>query len=135
MAIWGLGAFYSETGDVTQSFLSHGVGCIGWDNRDAPDLHRLLSRIRIGDIIYLKAHPPSQGLIIKAVGIVINDHVHPVANVGEACITVNWVWSGNVLVGRVRGKYNVRNNTLFEEINLVIQKRVVGLLLSEVNVQ
>ena len=133
MGIFGLGAFYQEEGDMTQVFLSNGVGCVGWSYQDAPGLHRLIRHVKVGDILYIKAQPATKGLIIKAVGIVLDDEVHPVDNVGEACIRVRWIWNGYEVVGRVHGKYNVRNNTLYEETHPEVQNRVIDLLLSRIN--
>ena len=131
MAIFGLGAFYEE--DMTDLFLSNEVACIGWNYNDAPSLHKLMRYIKVGDIIYIKSHPPTQGLIIKAVGIASDDKVHGVTDVGEACLGVRWIWSGNEVVGKINDKYNVRNITLYEETNPDVQRRVLDLLLSRLN--
>ena len=131
MAIFGLGAFYQEVGDVTDSFLSRGVACVGWGYEDAPALHRLMRHIKVGDIIYLKSYPRTQGLRIKAIGVVLDDEFIPVEDVediGQACLRVRWVWIGNEVVGMVRDKSN-RIVTLYEETNPDIQRRIVDLLL------
>lgn len=128
MAIFGMGAFYEE--DVTDSFWLNGVACIGWSYEDAPTLHRLMRRIKIGDIIYLKSHPPSEGLIIKAIGLVLNDEAYPIQGVGEACLAMRWIWRGYEVIGTVDDKYNVRNNTIYEELNPNIH---LGLLLTRLN--
>ncbi len=130
MAIFGLGAFYD--GDVSDSFQSHGVACVGWNYQDAPSLHKLMRHIKVGDIIYLKSYPRTQGLIIKAIGIVLDDEVIRVQGVGEACLRVRWVWSGNEVVGMIGDKYN-RIITLYEETNPAIQQRVLNLLLQNIS--
>lgn len=56
MAVFGLGAFH-DTDDMTDDFLSNGVACIGWVPNDAPPLHKIIKHIKIGDIVYIKAHP------------------------------------------------------------------------------
>jgi len=73
MAIFGLGAFYDGKTDMTDDFVSNGVACIGWSRHDAEPLHNMIRHMKVGDIIYIKAHPPSQGLIIKAIGIILDD--------------------------------------------------------------
>jgi hypothetical protein len=84
--------------------------------------------MKIGDIVYIKTHPADQGLTIKAVGVITDDEVVSVKNAGKACVRVNWIWTGNKHLGIIQDKYNVRNNTLHEEYNPDIQKRVIALL-------
>ncbi len=131
MAVFGLGAFYDGTDDMTDSFVSSSAACIGWPEIDARPLHKALRHIKIGDIIYIKAHPPSVGLIIKAVGIVMDDEIFSDPDLGEACLRVRWLWRGNDHVGQVGDRYNVRNNTLYEEFNPEISRRVIALLIPE----
>ena len=128
MAVFGLGAFYDSTTDMSDDFLSNGVACVGWARNDAPPLHRIMSHIKMGDIIYIKAHPPTRGLIIKGVGIVTDDEVFSDPDLGQACLRVRWVWRGNELVGRIGDGYPVRNITLYEEFNPEIIRRVIELL-------
>ena len=108
MAVFGLGAYYNGTTDMTDDFLSNGVACIGWRRNDALPLHRIIRHVKMGDIIYIKAHPPTQGLIIKGVGIVVDDEVFSDSDLGEACLNVRWVWRGNELVGHINDRYPVR---------------------------
>ena len=90
MAIFGVGAFYDGTTDVTDAFLAGGVACVGWAEQDAPALHKLLARIRGGDIVYIKAHPPGRDLIVKAVGIVTGDSIANHGNLGQG-VPVRWI--------------------------------------------
>ena len=128
MAIFGLGAFYEE--DVTNKFLLNNVACIGWSYKDAPSLHKLMSHIKVGDIIYIKSYPYAEGLEIKAVGIVLDDNVSPVNGIGKACLKVKWIWEGSEVIGKVEDKY-VRTITIYEEFNPAVQKKVVDLLTSK----
>jgi len=118
MAVYGIGAYWDGTEDVSEEFIHNGIACIGWDISDAPTLFQVMKFIKNGDIIYIKAAPPGQ-FIIKAVGIVINNEIQPRENMGS-CIQVNWLWSGNEHLN-ISDKYNVRNNTLYEEFNLEVQ--------------
>ena len=127
VAIYGLGAYYHE--DVTSEFLSNGIACVGWDRTDAPALYNMMVHIKVGDIIYIKSHPIDRGLIIKAVGIVTDGEVIS-TDLGDACLRVTWIWVGNEELGKIPDKYNVRNNTLYEEHNPTIQRVVVRLLTS-----
>lgn len=126
MAIYGIGAYYDE--DMTSVFLKKEVACVGWEEDDAPTLHKIMSHIKIGDIVYIKKYPPNEGLTIKAIGIVADDKVTFIKDVGEACLKVKWIWKGNELIGNIDDKYNVRQNTLYEEYNPTIQKKIVDLL-------
>jgi len=126
MAMFGIGANYEE--DVSPQFIKKGLACVGWNKRYAQPLHSLLRHIKIGDIIYIKSHPPHIGLIIKAVGIVTNDE--PVADkeLGTG-IPVKWLWTGDERLGQFDDKYPVRNITLYEEYSRPIQQSVLKLLL------
>jgi len=130
LAIFGLGAYYDGTTDMSDDFISNGLACIGWKERHGPAFHNVMRHIKVGDIVYLKSHPPTIGLIIKAVGIVTDDRVSTKKNLGRSCIKVRWIWNGNQVIGKIDDKYNVRNVTLYEEYSPVVQKRVLKLLFS-----
>ena len=126
MAIFGIGAKYDER-DVYPDFVARNVACVGWDENDFPTLHSILKHIKTGDIVYIKSHPPSIGLIIKAVGIVIGQGVMQDQDLGNG-IQVNWIWTGEERIGKLEDKYPVRNLTLYEEYNYDVQSRVIQLL-------
>ena len=128
MAIFGVGASYFSEGDVTRKFLSNNVACINWSNEDAPVLHKLMKTIKVGDIIYIKSYPYATGLEIKAVGVVQDDNVIFLKDVGEACLKVKWTWTGSKKLGKIGDRYNVRTLSIYEELNPDIQKKVVDLL-------
>ena len=132
MAVFGIGAFFNGTTDVSGRFLKQGVACVGWGERDAPALHKLLGRIRAGDIVYIKAHPPGRDLIVKAVGIVTEDTIMDREKLGRG-VGVRWVWRGNKVFHEAKNeRYNVRSNTLYEEFSPVILTSVLNLLLSRI---
>lgn len=128
MAIFGVGAMYGGTNDVSEDFITRGIACVGWPETEAPSLHNLLKHIKTGDIVYIKSHPPTVGLIIKAVGVVIVGDIIEDSNLGVG-IPVRWVWTGEDRVGRLEDKYPVRNLTIYEEYNPEVQMRVIDLLL------
>src|SRR2546423_13219732 len=103
MAIYGIGASYSNV-DVSPQFTKKGLACVGWSERDAQPLHTILKHFRIGDIVYIKAHPAQVGLIVKAIGIVIGDEVKTDTALGVG-IPVKWVWTGEVRLGKFNDKY------------------------------
>ncbi len=123
-------AIYGDKEDVSPKFISKERACVGWDFKDAPSLHKLLKHIKVGDLIYIKSHPPTEGLIIKAVGIVVDDKVLKDENLG-VCLKVEWVWQGYEVIGKLDDKYNIRNITLYEEFNPDIQNKVIELLLKQ----
>jgi hypothetical protein len=132
VAIFGVGAYYDNERDVTQAFLDQGVACVGWPERDAPALYTLLRRVQTGDIVYVKAHPPGRELIVKAVGIVTEDAVREHPDLGRG-IRVRWMWTGNEVFHEADNeRYNVRNNTLYEEMSPAFRTNVLNLLLMRI---
>src|SRR5579871_41684 len=91
MAMFGLGAHYED--DVTDDFINNGLACVGWEYNEAPSLHEIMRSVQVGDIIYIKAHPPHIGLIVKAIGLVRNSEVFR-SDHGAACVRVEWLWRG-----------------------------------------
>ena len=131
MAVFGFGASYGGTEDVSRKFISLRAACVGYSPKEAPTLHTMLRYIKMGDIVYLKSHPPNIGLIVKAVGIVVGNEVkeYKKPNLGWG-IKVEWIWWGKEELGKIEDKYAVRNLTLYEEHDYKIQKKVLDLLLS-----
>ena len=128
MAIYGIGANYNNV-DVSQDFIKKGIACVGWDITDTPELHKILQSIKIGDIFYIKSHSPSNGLYIKAVGIVTDNTLKKeVEGIG---VSVRWIWDGWHHYGKVQDKYNVRSITIYEEYNKDIQDLILSFIFSK----
>lgn len=119
MAIFGIGARYGNK-DVSKDFIDNKVACIGWDINNAPSIHEILRYIKVGDIIYVKTAPIGKGLRVKAVGVVIDHKTHQNKNLGT-CVSVRWIWNGYKNIGIIDDKYNVRNNTLYEELDNTVR--------------
>lgn len=128
MAVYGVGAWYGVKGDVSEQFVSSQVVCVGWEYVDASSLHEIMYNLKIGDIIYIKAYPKNVGLIIKAVGIVTDNEVLEIKDLGHACVKVKWTWTGKEVIGVLDDKYNVRQNTIYEEYNPIVIRKVIDLL-------
>ena len=128
MAIFGIGATYDT--DVSQDFINNGVACVGWDAIEASALHEMLRFIKVGDIIYIKSSPIGKGIRVKGIGIVEDNTLRTVPNLGTG-ISVNWLWSGHENLGTIKDKYNVRNNTLYEEFNAEVQGKILQLLFTK----
>lgn len=129
MAIFGVGAFYDGTTDVSEAFLRQGIACVGWSDKAAPALHNLLQRIQSGDILYIKSHPAgSRKLLVKGIGIVM-DGVVKEHKLGRGR-RVRWLWAGTATFDERKEteRYNVRNNTLYEEMSPSVQRFVLDLL-------
>ena len=129
MAIFGIGATYDR--DVSNEFIDNGVACVGWDATDASALHEILRFLKLGDIIYIKSAPIGKGIRVKGIGIVKDNTLISIPNLGTG-VLVNWVWSGYENLGTIRDKYNVRNNTLYEEFNRDVQTRILELLFTKI---
>lgn len=72
MAIYGIGAYYDK--DVSSDFITHNLAGVGWSFVDAPELHKFIASIKVGDIIYIKAASPSSpDIIVRGIGIIRDD--------------------------------------------------------------
>ena len=132
MAIFGIGAFWDDHDDKTDEFVINGKACIGWWPTDVPSLYKLLRTVKVGDIIYIKSTPPGE-LRIKAVGIVTDGDSFPYDDNAKQngvfnCLHVKWLWHGGPVIITAKDKYNVRNNSLYEEVNPEVQKTVLSLM-------
>jgi hypothetical protein len=133
MGVYGIGAAYGGHRDKTKDFLSNQCACIGWNETEAPSLHKMLSKIRTSDFIYIKSMSIStKSLIIKAVGIVVDDNVEEKGHLGKG-VTVDWLWNGKkeIPITAEMYKNNVFNNTLYEEYFPEIQRIVLDLALKK----
>lgn len=130
MAIYGIGAYYEGTTDVSEDFIEKELACIGWSESDAPSLYQVLKYIKVGDIVYIKSAPIGLGLKVKGVGIVIDNKFIEDDDLGTG-VKVKWLWTGNESLGEISDKYNVRNNTLYEEFNKTIQLKILSLIINK----
>ena len=131
MPIFGIGAYYDA--DVSDQFISAGLAGVGWSEGEAPDLHQMVKAIKPGDIVYLKAFPPSTDLIVKAIGIVLDDSVvnSPSSN-GLVSFgrRVAWVVREPFTIAVTQSKNNVRANTVYEEYHSDVQRQIIERLLA-----
>lgn len=130
MAVWAIGAFYSnaEPTDKTEAFLENKCACIGWNKENAPSLHFMFNTIKAGDIIYIKAFvPKTKQLHIKAVGIVNDTAKKSYNDLGTG---VSVVWKNDfrpfsITVNDAMYKNNVFNNTLYEEYDINVINKII----------
>lgn len=126
MAIYGVGAYHEE--DVSADFISCNLVGVGWPYQDAADLHQFMRSLKVGDIVYIKAAPPGQQVIVKGIGLIIDDQIRDNANSGglvHCGRNVRWVSTATFTLPPRSGKNNVQNNTLYEEFDPIAQAEVV----------
>lgn len=128
--IYGIGSMYGSTDEKLPQFLDQNVACVGWPRDEAPALHQLLAQISVGDIIYIKSHPPRHGLFVKAVGIVDSPEIFRVPNGLGDGRSVQWIWNAPIgspySFGQVNDRYNnFRTGTLYQELGPTVQSLIV----------
>ena len=136
MAIWGIGAFHNSKTDMAGAFISQSCAFLGWGRGSAPAIWQMFDSIKPGDIIYIKAFVPKQKqLSIKAVGIVesiIQKGTHTL----DTELRVKWKQGHEALpiiqisLSKEAFRNNVYNNTLYEEFNPDLIKRLIGVLMA-----
>lgn len=57
MAIFGAGSLWNSE-EQRDKFFSENRFILGWDNRNASDIYSIMSSVKVGGIIYLKANKP-----------------------------------------------------------------------------
>ncbi len=127
MAIFGIGAYYDE--DVSAEFIQANIVGVGWNVKDAPELHQFMCALKVGDIVYIKAFSPSSpDIIIKAIGIIMNAEIRTAANSNDlvACgRNVRWIHNQELRIPKPHEKNNVRANTIYEEFNPEVQRMIL----------
>jgi hypothetical protein len=128
MAIYGIGAYYEE--DVSAQFMANNIIGTGYEERDAPEIHEMIRRLKVGDIIYIKSyHPGAEIIRIKAIGIIYDSNVidfagsNGLVRIGR---NVQWLSREQFEIVPPIGKNNVRHNTLYEEWHPVIWREIMA---------
>ena len=130
MGIFGVGATFNNTEDVSKDFIDNNIAGIGWGEKYAPDLYQFIQSLKVGDIIYIKSFAPtSQTTTIKAIGIIIDDKIVKKFSIGEHKIgigrNIKWLNKKTFTIKNPQGKHNVVNNSFYEEFNPEIQKAII----------
>lgn len=127
--IYGIDANWKGE-DVSEQFLERGIAGVGWRREDNPALRPLLTRMQVGDVIYINSYPPGEGLIIKGVGFLRTSEIFADEELGGAFRRVAWFWRGYEHISVVGDCLNGhRHNALYEEVDPEVQLRVLALLL------
>ena len=128
MAIYAFGAYYEF--DMSEQFKSKGIVGVGWEELDAPDLHCFVLELKVGDIVYIKAFPPSSSnIIVKGIGIIANSVIRTTKDTeGTVAIgrNVSWIVTDHFEIPKPNGKDNVRTNTIYEEFHPVVQTAIIS---------
>ena len=133
--IYGIGSMYGSD-EMVPEFIRQRVACIGWPKTEAPGLHQMLRQMTVGDIIFIKAHPPSHGLYLKAVGVVDSPDTYESRDLGVGRY-VRWVWHVTASVeavhlGRLNDRYDhMRGGTLYPEFGPAVQEAVINILVRQ----
>jgi hypothetical protein len=129
MAIYGIGAHYNDDGDVSSDFISNNLAGVGWGVAAAPELHKFIASLKVGDIIYIKAASPrSPDIIVKGIGIIRDDVLLTAAtssNIVKAGRNVDWKFTTEFRIPKPTEKNNVRFNTLYEEFHPAVQAQII----------
>ncbi len=136
MAIFGAGSNWDGK-EIRERFFADGNYVIGWSNEDAEDLYNLLSSVKAGDILYLKAdRPGALNIRVKGIGIVKESLLSARLRRGGSLsdvpgclqIPVEWVCREEFIVSVPHGTgklTNVRAATLYEESLPFVQQAVL----------
>ena len=127
MAIFGVGAYYDD--DVSQDFINSNLVGVGWDDTEAPELHRFIRALKVGDIVYIKAYPPGrEDIIVKAIGIIADDQIRTRRD-SEGLVScgrnVRWILTEQFRIPRPHERNNVRANTMYEEYHPAVQQIIM----------
>ena len=130
MAIYGIGAYYDH--DVSPDFISSNLAGVGWNSIDAPELHKFIASLKVGDIVYLKAASPSSpDIIVRGIGF-IRDDINLTAattnNLVQAGRNIVWRVTTEFRIPKPRERNNVRLNTMYEEFHPDVQAQIIARL-------
>ena len=132
MAIYGVGAAYGGTDDVSQDFINNNLAGVGWPITEAPEQHQLIASLQVGDIIYIKAYSPnSPDIIVKAIGFVADGVFLTAAlsnNLVEAGRNVTWRVTKEFRIPKVKERNNVRLNSIYADFHPVVQAAILAKL-------
>ncbi|WP_040195621.1 hypothetical protein [Candidatus Soleaferrea massiliensis] len=135
MRIWGIGATWGDKPMLDEFGKKHAVA-IGWEEEEAPGLYAMMNQVQIGDIIYVKSFViKGKVLHIKAVGTVTSTAYSqpPLLGENKKAINVKWLEKPESFkeilhpLSEEEMRYNVYNNTFYEELNPDIIEIIMNL--------
>ncbi len=133
MAIYGIGAHYGKTKDVSGEFKKKNLVGVGYTASEAPELYQFISTLKVGDIIYIKSFAPSSKFIfVLAIGFIKDGEIlnsklsHGLVKAGR---NVVWKVKDKFPILKPKERNNVRLNTLYQEFNPEVQAEIFKKLL------
>lgn len=141
MAIFGAGSNWNGAELKNDFFQNHNF-VIGWDYENAKDLFNIVSLLKAGDIIYLKANQAgSRRIRVKGIGIVTKSFIHylienkfdidEISDWNNFSIPVVWLITKEffIQIPENEGKLtNMRSPTFFEENLPFVQNEILNKL-------
>tara|TARA_R110000868_G_C10794055_1_gene756558 strand:+ start:80 stop:514 length:435 start_codon:yes stop_codon:yes gene_type:complete len=136
MAIFGAGSKW-DNDEMKNEFFKDENFVIGWNIKDAEDLYSLISTIKIGDIIFLKANKPGNlDVRIKGIGIVKNSFIGVLFDKEENLplrtenfeLPVKWIVTSEFKISippNIGKLTHIRSGTLYEEYLPYVQKEII----------
>lgn len=128
MVIFAVGANYDGE-DVSPQFIAAGIAGVGWARNEAPELHQLITSLKVGDVLYLKAYAPSSpDIIVKAIGFVRDATIHDHTSSGglvQAGRNIDWRVRQEFRIPKPTERYNVRLNSAYEEFHPAVQAELL----------
>jgi len=143
MAIFGAGSNW-EGAEIKEDFFLKNNYVIGWNINDAKDLYSLISSIKIGDLIYLKANRPgSFDVRIKGIGIVKKSFIDVLFEKKENLsitrqdfeLPIEWICKKEFIITIPNGTgklTNIRAATLYEEYLPFVQNAIIEKLINKI---
>lgn len=143
MAIYGAGSNW-DGDEIKHDFFKNKNFVIGWDINEAQDLYNLISSIKVGDIIYLKANRPgSLDIRVKGIGIVRNSFLNILFEKGENLshtrknfeLPIEWIYKDEFIISipnNIGKLTNVRAATLYEEFLPFVQTKLIETIISKI---
>ena len=129
MAIYGIGAHYGKTHDVSGDFIKKKMAGVGWPASESPELQQFIKSLSVGDIIYIKSVAPSSKFIfVRAVGFIRDEIIldakasHGLFPAGR---NVVWKVTDAFRIPKPKERNNVRLNTLYQEFHPDVQAEII----------
>jgi len=126
MAIYGVGAYHGN--DVSEAFIREGLVGVGWGINEAPELSEFFKSLKVGDIVYIKAAHRNPNIIVKGIGIIIDNIIREAANSNDLVTTgrnVIWINTERFIIPKPTERNNVRSNTIYEEFHPEVQQEII----------
>ena len=137
MAVYGIGCTYDDI-DVSDNFITNGIVCIGWEEKEMGYFQGLFREIQNGDIIVLKSFDiRKRKLIIKAIGIVEDNEIkpHEIRGIKGFRIDVDWIipYKTEIVEIQLNGDgCTQRGTTIYKESNTKYIKEILSLINSSI---